>query len=222
MLNIIIKHFFIYICCIYIYRHLQNNHTRNNFEIPISIVFSFSLALFTAIVKDFFPTFVNILPIIILWIAHSITSSQPKVSFITTIIAFAISYGLFVFSSFSIVLFLAPLRFSISLDLPAYITLMSGVLEIILFLFLIRKKKISSRYAFPLLKKIHKYRNHNMFSFLCNTDSYSTGTYALTISIHTIFFSFSNCSCISHLLVAGAAYQVLSPQATALGTGISA
>lgn len=153
MLNIIIKHFFIYICCIYIYRHLQNNHTRNNFEIPISIVFSFSLALFTAIVKDFFPTFVNILPIIILWIAHSITSSQPKISFITTIIAFAISYGLFVFSSFSIVLFLAPLRFSISLDLPAYITLMSGVLEIILFLFLIRKKKFRQGMPFLYSKK---------------------------------------------------------------------
>lgn len=149
MLNIIIKHFFIYICCIYIYRHLQNNHTRNNFEIPISIVFSFSLALFTAIVKDFFPTFVNILPIIILWIAHSITSSQPKVSFITTIIAFAISYGIYVTTSFTIVLFFSPLYFETTSDIPNSILFISGVSEIIFLCLLFRIKRF--RKGMPFL-----------------------------------------------------------------------
>ena len=80
MLNIIIKHFFIYICSMYIYQHLLTNYTEKISQISLSIIFSLMLAIFTAIIKEFSPAFVNIVPIIILWIIHSTISAQPKVS----------------------------------------------------------------------------------------------------------------------------------------------
>ena len=154
MLNIIIKHFFIYICCIYIYRHLQNNHTRNNFEIPISIVFSFSLALFTAIVKDFFPTFVNILPIIILWIMHSAISAQPKVSFVTTMIAFAISYGFYILSCFTLAIILSIFHFDDPRKVPLYSLFYAGIIEQFLLVFLFRQKRFRKGMPFLFATKL--------------------------------------------------------------------
>lgn len=159
MLNIIIKHFFIYICCIYIYRHLQNNHTRNNFEIPISIVFSFSLALFTAIVKDFFPTFVNILPIIILWIMHSAISAQPKVSFVTTMIAFAISYGFYILSCFTLAIILSIFHFDDPRKVPLYSLFICRYYRTVSFSFSIPPKTLSQRNAIPFCHKTFKYWN---------------------------------------------------------------
>ncbi len=153
MLNIIIKHFFIYICCIYIYRHLQNNHTRNNFEIPISIVFSFSLALFTAIVKDFFPTFVNIVPIIILWIIHSTISAQPKVSFVTTMIAFAISYGFYILSCFTLAIILSIFHFDDPRKVPLYSLFYAGIIEQFLLVFLFHQKRFCKGMPFLFATK---------------------------------------------------------------------
>lgn len=149
MLNILIKYFFIYICYAYIYKYLINNHNKKHFQMLFSIIFSLILSFTTIIIKKFFPSYINIAPIIILWIMRSITSFQPKISFVTTMLAFAFSYGLFVFSSFATIFILSPIRSSIPLPLPNYITFFSGSLEIFLLLLLFHKKRF--RRGMPFL-----------------------------------------------------------------------
>lgn len=140
-LSMIIKHFFIFVSCTYIYKHLLNNYKKIDFQICFSIIFSIILAVLTTIIKGSFPTFANIIPIITLWIAHSITSFQPKISFITTVIAFAISYGVYVISSFTIVFLSSPLYFKTMLNIPYSILFTSGILEIIFLYLLFRIKR---------------------------------------------------------------------------------
>lgn len=122
MLNILIKYFFIYICYAYIYKYLINNHNKKHFQMLFSIIFSLILSFTTIIIKKFFPSYINIAPIIILWIMRSITSFQPKISFVTTMLAFVLVMDFLFFLALLLFLFF-PLYVPPSLY-PCQITLL--------------------------------------------------------------------------------------------------
>ena len=153
MLNIIIKHFFIYICSMYIYQHLLTNYTEKISQISLSIIFSLMLAIFTAIIKEFSPAFVNIVPIIILWIIHSTISAQPKVSFVTTMIAFAISYGFYILSCFTLAIILSIFHFDDPRKVPLYSLFYAGIIEQFLLVFLFHQKRFCKGMPFLFATK---------------------------------------------------------------------
>ncbi len=159
MLNIIIKHFFIYICSMYIYQHLLTNYTEKISQISLSIIFSLMLAIFTAIIKEFSPAFVNIVPIIILWIIHSTISAQPKVSFVTTMIAFAISYGFYILSCFTLAIILSTFHFDDLQKSTSLFSLLCRYYRTVSFSFSIPPKTLLQRNAIPFCHKIFKYWN---------------------------------------------------------------
>lgn len=154
MLNIIIKHFFIYICCIYIYHILQHTSYCKRGKNILSPVTSLALAILTYIFKIFCPGFTNTFPLIILWGIHQLFSHQPKLSFITTIISFAISYGLYIISSFIILFVFLPFWNFISFNIPLFLPILSGILQILLLLLLFRRKRFSKGMPFLYSTKL--------------------------------------------------------------------
>ena len=95
MLNIIIKHFFIYICFFYIYYHLINQKNKSHNFYLITFFYSFFLSFLTCFLRFFYPSLTNVLPIILLWISLGIYFSNPKLSFMATIISFSNTFFIF-------------------------------------------------------------------------------------------------------------------------------
>ena len=106
-----------------------------------AIILSLILALITTILKEFIPVFSNIIPIIMLWIMHNLTFFQPKISFVTTTIAFAISYGFYIFSCLTIATALFPFYLVDSKNVPTYLLFYAGIVELLLLILLFHQKK---------------------------------------------------------------------------------
>ncbi len=110
MADIIIKHFFIYFGCIYLYYHLLNIKVTSLSQKCMFIIAPVGLSLFTLFLRLYLPEMANILPVLLLWVILSCLSLQPQVSFVATMISFGISYGLSIFSNIILVIFSFPLR----------------------------------------------------------------------------------------------------------------
>lgn len=136
MADIIIKHFFIYFGCIYLYYHLLNIKVTSLSQKCMFIIAPVGLSLFTLFLRLYLPEMANILPVLLLWVILSCLSLQPQVSFVATMISFGISYGLSIFSNLILTTLLVPVRLKYP-SIPYYaILFLVGSIETI-FIFLL-------------------------------------------------------------------------------------
>ena len=141
MADIIIKHFFIYFGCIYLYYHLLNIKVTSLSQKCMFIIAPVGLSLFTLFLRLYLPEMANILPFLLLWVILSCLSLQPKITFIATMISFGISYGTSVLIYLIFLVIIFPFR-HISLLIPnILLLLLSGSIEIVFVILLFCVKK---------------------------------------------------------------------------------
>ena len=129
MYDIIIKHFFIYFGCIYLYYHLLNIKITSVLQKTIYVLAPAFLSLLTLFFKLRLPGMANIFPVLFLWIIFSCISFQPQVTFVAIIISFGLSYGFSILSNLLLTTLLAPIHLKYSF-IPYYgILLLVGFLE---------------------------------------------------------------------------------------------
>ena len=164
MADIIIKHFFIYFGCIYLYYHLLNIKVTSLSQKCMFIIAPVGLSLFTLFLRLYLPEMANILPVLLLWVILSCLSLQPQVSFVATMISFGISYGLSIFSNIILVIFSFPLRNTFFSNLYLFYLLSLGIFETLIIIF------------FTHIKRFRK-----GMPFLYTTKFTNTGTYICLI-----------------------------------------
>lgn len=154
MADIIIKHFFIYFGCIYLYYHLLNIKVTSLSQKCMFIIAPVGLSLFTLFLRLYLPEMANILPVLLLWVILSCLSLQPQVSFVTTMISFGISYGLSIFSNMILVALILPnSTYYTYRSIPYYFFLLFvGTLEIVFIIVLFHIERFRS--GMPFLKSI--------------------------------------------------------------------
>lgn len=148
MADIIIKHFFIYFGCIYLYYHLLNIKVTSLSQKCMFIIAPVGLSLFTLFLRLYLPEMANILPVLLLWVILSCLSLQPQVSFVAIMISFAISHGTFLLSGFILISLITPIRHFFQF-VPYYTFLLFvGVCEICLLSILFRITRFRSGMPF--------------------------------------------------------------------------
>lgn len=154
MSDTIIKYFFVFLYCTYIYNHLLNRKSLQKIHQILYICLSLILSVITCTLKIHFPAAAYIVPIVSLWIIFSLSTASLQLSFITISISFGISYGFFLFSSSVILLFFIPICYRMST--PPYIILMvlSGILEAFFVLLLFKPKRFRKGMPFLYSTKI--------------------------------------------------------------------
>lgn len=148
MYDIIIKYFFIYLGCIYLYYHLLNIRIISLFQKCLLITLPMYLSLFTLLLRLYFPKMSNVLPILSLWIIFSCISLQPQITFVATMISFGISYGISIFSNMILVALILPNYYTYR-SIPYYLFLLFvGILQIIILILLFRINRFRSGMPF--------------------------------------------------------------------------
>lgn len=108
----IFKLLLIFFCCTYICIHLLYPTTKLNKIIIISL--STILSIISFILNLYLPELRYLVPLLILWLMIGLLSQNPQKAFIATTLAFGISFGLYVISSFIALAFLFPWYSNIS------------------------------------------------------------------------------------------------------------
>ncbi len=162
MYDIIIKHFFIYFGCIYLYYHLLNIKITSFLQKCISIIASVLLSSLTLLSKLYLPEISNIFPVLLLWIILSCLSLQPQISFIATIISFGISYGFAIFSNIILMIFLSPLRIFITSNLYTLYLLFWGGFETLIIILFTRIRRFRNGMPFLYTSKFT-----NVGTYIC-------------------------------------------------------
>ena len=149
MINTIFKYLFIFSECIYIYNQILSIKHSKKFEIIVIPCISIILAIFTYMLKLFIPCFMNILPLLIIWLFQTLFFLKPQISFITTLFSFGISYGISIFSNIIVSVILSPFRFYLS-NTPFFDSiLITGILSFVIIILLFRIKRF--RRGMPFL-----------------------------------------------------------------------
>lgn len=149
MINTIFKYLFIFSECIYIYNQILSIKHSKKFEIIVIPCISIILAIFTYMFKLFIPCFMNILPLLIIWLFQTLFFLKPQISFITTLFSFGISYGISIFSNIIVSVILSPFRFYLS-NTPFFDSiLITGILSFVIIILLFRIKRF--RRGMPFL-----------------------------------------------------------------------
>lgn len=162
MYDIIIKYFFIYFGCIYLYYHILNIRIISILQKYLLIVAPACLSLFTLLLRQCLPGIANIFPILLLWIILSCISLQPQITFVATMISFGISYGISIFSNMILVALILPNYYTYR-SIPYYIFLIFvGTLEIIIIILLFHIDRFRS--GMPFLKSM---KIINIGTWLC-------------------------------------------------------
>ena len=209
MYNIIIKHFFIYLGCIYLYYHLTHINVTSILQRYMYAIAPVCLSLLTLFLRMYFPGAANILPLLLLWIILSCITLQPKITFVAAMLSFGISHGIFLLSGFTLIFLVTPIR-QIFPYIPYHIFLI-----------------IVGGYEIFLLKILFKFsRFRSGMPFLTSTHFINIGLCLCLLFLSLLTYSqllpHFNFPCRPHLLVAGTYYQVLPPEAAASGDGIYA
>ena len=152
MYDIVIKHFFIYFGCIYLYYHLLNININSFIQKCIFVIAPICLSLLTLFLKQYLPEMANIFPVIALWIIFSCVSLQPQVTFVTIILSFGISYGSSIFIYFIFLLIIFPFYHALFIY-NTFLLLLSGITEIIFVILLFQIKKLHNGMPFLLSTK---------------------------------------------------------------------
>lgn len=182
MYDIIIKHFFIYFGCIYLYYHLLNIKITSVLQKTIYVLAPAFLSLLTLFFKLRLPGMANIFPVLFLWIIFSCISFQPQVTFVAIIISFGLSYGFSILSNLLLTTLLAPIHLKYSF-IPYYgILLLVGFLETSFIVLLFSIKRF--RNGMPFLYSV-KFSNIGtgicLFFLLILTYSQLTSHYELQV-----------------------------------------
>lgn len=167
MADIIIKHFFIYFGCIYLYYHLLNIKVTSLSQKCMFIIAPVGLSLFTLFLRLYLPEMANILPVLLLWVILSCLSLQPKITFVTTTISYSISYGISMLIYFAFLLTFSPLRHTF-LFIPNIYLLLSGFIETILIKLLFHIKKFHRGMPFLLSKNFINFGTGICLCFFCS------------------------------------------------------
>lgn len=167
MADIIIKHFFIYFGCIYLYYHLLNIKVTSLSQKCMFIIAPVGLSLFTLFLRLYLPEMANILPVLLLWVILSCLSLQPKITFVTTTISYSISYGISMLIYFAFLLTFSPLRHTF-LFIPNIYLLLSGFIETILIKLLFHTKKFHRGMPFLLSKNFINFGTGICLCFFCS------------------------------------------------------
>lgn len=149
MADTIIKYFFIFLYCTYIYNHLLNRISFKKIHRVFYICLSLILSVITYILKLYFPAASYVVPIMSLWVIFCLSTASPQLSFITTTISFGISYGFFLFSSSIILLFFTPMRYRMDNFPFSLFMLLAGILEALFVLLLFKPRRF--RKGMPFL-----------------------------------------------------------------------
>ena len=164
MADIIIKHFFIYFGCIYLYYHLLNIKVTSLSQKCMFIIAPVGLSLFTLFLRLYLPEMANILPVLLLWVILSCLSLQPKITFVTTTISYSISYGASMFSNLLLLSLLFPFRSLFSI-VPYYIFLfLFGIFGFLIIILLFNIKRLHNGMPFLTSKR---FINAGTFICLC-------------------------------------------------------
>ena len=164
MADIIIKHFFIYFGCIYLYYHLLNIKVTSLSQKCMFIIAPVGLSLFTLFLRLYLPEMANILPVLLLWVILSCLSLQPQVSFVAIMISFGISYGLSMFSNLLLLSFLSPLRFLFFIIPYHLFLILVGLMSFLIIVFLFYIKRLHN--GMPFLTSA-RFINFGTFICLC-------------------------------------------------------
>jgi len=105
------KFFSIFLCTINMNIRIINIKLRKNYFLSISIL-SILLSCIALFFNSILTELTYVIPLIILWICIGLYNSTPKLSFITAIISFCISYGLFSIASGFCILIMTPLYYN--------------------------------------------------------------------------------------------------------------
>ena len=164
MYDIIIKHFFIYFGCIYLYYHLLNIKISSLSQKFTFIIVPICLSIFTYLLRLYLPQMTNIFPVLLLWIILSCLSFQPKITFVTTVISYSISYGASMFSNLLLLSLLFPFRSLFSI-VPYYIFLfLFGIFGFLIIILLFNIKRLHNGMPFLTSKR---FINAGTFICLC-------------------------------------------------------
>lgn len=162
MMDTIIKHFALYLCCIYIYYHLLNYRKNSRSLKIIIIVLTFFLACITYWLKIYFPAISEFLPVILLWLILGFLSSNPMLSLVTVMISSGISYTIFALSSGIVLLLITPVYCNAPLFPYILFMTLSGILECLISILLFKIKRF--RKGMPFL---YNTRFINVGTFIC-------------------------------------------------------
>ena len=153
MINIIIKHFFIYLCCTYMY-HTILSYSKYNHAIMrlyfLSAICIISATVMTYILRLTIPSTSYIITLLFLWIVYSPFPRRPLVALYALMISFCVSYCLFTFSSILALsiqhLVFHTAKYTISI-------IISGILSILSIFLLHRIKRLKSGMIFLYSQK---------------------------------------------------------------------
>lgn len=149
MTDIIIKYFFIIMCCIFLYKHLLNLElTVIKHRIFLSML-TISLSIFSYWGKKYFPVITDITLLILLWFCLNLILCQPQLTLIITAISYCFSYGLFAFSNIVILALFTPTLYLSSAFPYELFMLLSGIVEYVLLTAILHIKRF--RKGMPFL-----------------------------------------------------------------------
>lgn len=148
MSDFLIKYFFIFSGCIYARQRLINKRFSDS---PRTfLLLSAALALTACLLREYCPALTDLVPLLLLCLYFGVTTAQPKLAFVTTTIAFAITYCLSVTAVLVTAAILAPVHSLVATAWMKHIAcLLSGILEVLILISLFRIKRF--RKGMPFL-----------------------------------------------------------------------
>lgn len=129
MINLIIKHLYIYSNCIYLYLKILNRSITLFKKFIFISVSAVILTFITILCKQFVPQAILILPFAVLWFITIFYSRNLRLSFVTCMISYALSYGVFILSSLIIITFCTILSTPFSLMPTRMNIIFSGIIQ---------------------------------------------------------------------------------------------
>lgn len=148
MTAIIIKHLFIYICCIYMYCNILNDPKRGDNILSCNLpyaVYAILTAISASVLRLTIPGLSYVLPLLLLWILLSLTPLCPQVTMQALIISFSASYSIFILSSLPIIILQNLILHTVKYTLTIFL---SGMLSLLIVFFLCRIRRLKSGMPF--------------------------------------------------------------------------
>lgn len=164
MSDIIIKYFILYLFSICIYYRLLNHRICSTALKTTLFVVCILLAFLTYCMKIYCPVISDSCPVMLLWLVLGVQSDSPKLSFVTAIISFGISYAFFVVSCGLGLLIWTTRYYGQTAFSYVYLILTAGVIECFILLILFRIKRF--RNGMPFL---YNAAFLNVGTFVCLT-----------------------------------------------------
>lgn len=158
MYGFFIKYFFIFLSFFFLNNLIQNKKDFSP-KLILAIMYSFLLSFITCFCYTFIPFLSLFVPIFILSVINFIYNPIPQLAFSLTLISFALSYSLFIFSFFIIAIILAPSHYHTFSFNQIKLYLLTGILQF---------------FMIGLLKRIKRF-SHGM-NFIYTQKSINTGT----------------------------------------------